>query len=243
MQKIVCIALMCAGICFGQVSSSALIGTVLDSTGLVIPRATVTAKSSSTGFSRSVTTNESGTYSIPDLPPGMYELTAEARGFKRAIVSEVRLFVGQTVTTDMRLEVGEITQSISVMSSAPLLQESTSQVGTVIEGKLLTDIPLNGRNFLQLNLLSPGVTRSKNSNTFDAVQINPTAASFNVNGQKGDYNLYLLDGGTIKEYQHGSNTFSSSVAAVQEFQTTTSNYSAAFGAEAGAQVNLVTRSG
>src|SRR5881396_4345013 len=86
-----------------------------------------------------------------------------------------------------------------------------------------------------LNLLSPGVTRSKNSNTFDAVQINPTATSFNVNGQRGDYNLYLLDGATIKEYQHGSNTFSPSVDGVQEFQTTTSNYSAAFGAEAGAQ--------
>src|SRR6266481_1674199 len=64
-----------------------------------------------------------------------------------------------------------------------------------------------------LNLLSPGVTRSKNSNTFDAVQINPTATSFNVNGQRGDYNLYLLDGATIKEYQHGSNTFSPSVDA------------------------------
>jgi len=113
----------------------------------------------------------------------------------------------------------------------------------VIEGKLLTDIPLNGRNFLQLNLLSPGVTRSKNGNTFDDVQINPTATSFNVNGQKGDYNLFLLDGATIKEYQHGSNMFSPSVDSVQEFQTTTSNYSAAFGAEAGAQVNLVTRSG
>src|SRR5262249_48040127 len=75
------------------------------------------------------------------------------------------------------------------------------------------------------------------------VQIDPTAASFNVNGQKGDYNLYLLDGSTIKEYQHGSNTFSPSVDAVQEFQTTTSNYSAAFGSEAGAQVNLVTKSG
>jgi len=87
------------------------------------------------------------------------------------------------------------------------------------------------------------VTRSKNSNTFDAVQINPTATSFNVNGQRGDYNLYLLDGATIKEYQHGSNTFSPSVDGVQEFQTTTINYSAAFGAEAGAQVNLVTRSG
>ena len=78
---------------------------------------------------------------------------------------------------------------------------------TVIEGKMLTDIPLNGRNFLQLNLLAPGAIHSKNSNTFDAVQIDPTAQSFSVNGQKGDYNVYLLDGASIKEYQHGSNTF------------------------------------
>jgi len=234
---------LCISTCQAQVSSSALNGTVTDSTGSVVPRASVTATSSSTGFSRSVVTGDGGTYSMSDLPPGVYEISAEASGFKKAVVSGIRLFVGQTATADIRLEVGQVTESVSVNAAAPLLQESTSQVGTVIEGKLLTDIPLNGRNFLQLNLLSPGVTRSKNSNTFDAVQINPTAASFNVNGQKGDYNLYLLDGATIKEYQHGSNTFSPSVDAVQEFQTTTSNYSAAFGAEAGAQVNLVTRSG
>jgi hypothetical protein len=151
--------------------------------------------------------------------------------------------VGQTATVDVRLEVGQVTESVSVTSDTLLIQESSSQVGTVIEGKMLTDIPLNGRNFLQLNLLSPGAIRSKNSNTFDAVAIDPTQQSFSVNGQKGDYNVYLLDGASIKEYQHGSNSMSPNVDAVQEFQVTTSNYSAAFGAEAGAQVNLVTKSG
>jgi hypothetical protein len=235
--------LLSIGISRAQISTSTLTGALTDSTGAVVPRASVTATAKSTSFSRTATSNESGTYVISELPPGSYEVSAEAPGFKKAVVSEIRLFVGQTATVDIKLELGQITESVSVTSEAPLLQEGSAQVGTVIEGKLLTDIPLNGRNFLQLNLLSPGVTRSKNSNTFDAVTINPTAQSFNVNGQHGDYNLYLLDGATIKEYQHGTNTFSPSVDAVQEFQTTTSNYSAAFGAEAGAQVNLVTRSG
>ena len=204
---------------------------------------TVNVISKGTGFTRSAIANDSGQYSMSDLPPGVYDVSAERPGFKKVILNDVRLFVGQTATVDLQLEVGQVTESVSVTAVAPLIQESSSQVGTVVEGKMLTDIPLNGRNFLQLNLLSPGATRSKNSNTFDAVQIDPTAESFSVNGQKGDYNVYLLDGASIKEYQHGSNSFSPNVDAVQEFQVTTSNYSAAFGAEAGAQVNLVTKSG
>ncbi len=186
-------------------------GTVTDSTGAVVPSVTVNATSKGTGFTRSAVANEAGQYSLSDLPPGAYDVSAEASGFKKVLLNDVRLFVGQTATVDIRLEVGQITESISVTATTPLIQESSSQVGTVIEGKMLTDIPLNGRNFLQLNLLAPGATRSKNSNTFDAVQIDPTAQSFSVNGQKGDYNVYLLDGATIKEYQHGSNTFSPNV--------------------------------
>ena len=215
MQKrwVVFAAFFYTSICQAQISSSALNGTITDATGSVVPKASVTVTSTSTGFARSVVASDGGAYAVSDIPPGVYEVSAEAAGFKKAVVSDVRLYVGQTATTDIHLEIGQVTESVAVTATAQLLQESSSQVGTVIEGKLLTDIPLNGRNFLQLNLLSPGVTRSKNSNTFDAVQINPTATSFNVNGQRGDYNLYLLDGATIKEYQHGSNTFSPSVDA------------------------------
>jgi hypothetical protein len=226
-----------------QRGSSSLNGVVRDPSGAVVANTNVTAMNAGTGFSRSTVTNEVGVYSLTDLPPGSYDLSAEAAGFRKAVVQSLRMFVGQTVTVDIAMELGDVRESVSVTSEVPLLQTSSSHVGTVIEGKLLTDIPLNGRNFLQLNLLSPGAIRSKNSNTFDAVAIDPTDQSFSVNGQKGDYNLYLLDGTSIKEYQHGKNSFSPSVDAVQEFQTTTSNYSAAFGAEAGAQVNLVTKSG
>ena len=226
-----------------QLSSSNIKGTVTDTTGAIVPSVAVNATSKATGFSRSSIANDSGQYTISDIPPGLYDVSIEVPGFKRFVLTDVRLFVGQTATVDARLEIGQITESISVTAETPLVQEASSEVGTVVEGKMLTDIPLNGRNFLQLNLLAPGAIRSKNSNTFDAVQIDPTAQSFSVNGQKGDYNVYLLDGASIKEYQHGSNSFSPNVDAVQEFQVTTSNYSAAFGAEAGAQVNLVTKSG
>jgi len=231
------------GLVFAQLPSTGFSGVVSDSTGAVIPRAPVTVVSQATGFAQTIATNEVGVYSFPDLAPGLYQISAEAAGFRKAVATEVRLYVGQMLVQNFRLEVGATTQSVTVTGSAPLLRQTTSDVGTVIEGKGLTEIPLNGRNFLQLDLLSPGVTRSKNSNTFDAVVINPTQQSFNVNGQRGDYNRYLLDGTSIKEYQHGSNTFSPNVDAVQEFEVATSNYAAAFGTEAGAQVDLVTKSG
>src|SRR5579863_6256448 len=157
--------LLSIGICRAQISTSTLTGTLTDASGLAVPRVSVTATAKSTSFSRTATSNETGNYVISELPPGAYEVSAEAAGFKKAVVSEIRLFVGQTATVDIQLELGQVTESVSVTSEAPLLQEESGQVGTVIEGKQLTDIPLNGRNFLQLNLLSPGVTRSKNSNT------------------------------------------------------------------------------
>src|SRR5262249_45651336 len=133
-----------------QISSSALNGVVTDSTGSVVPKATVTVTSISTGFTRTALTGDTGAYSISDLPPGLYDVSAEAAGFKKAVIKGIRLYVGQTATADIRLEVGQLTESVTVTSTVPLLQDTSSQVGTVIEGKLLTDIPLNGRNFLQL---------------------------------------------------------------------------------------------
>jgi hypothetical protein len=228
---------------FGQIGTTAVNGVVSDSSGAAIANATVTLLSEGQGFTRKAVTNDAGAYAFPDVNPGTYKITADGQGFKTQVASGLVLHVGLPLVQNFALPVGSTSEEVSVSASAPLLRLDGAEVGTVIEGKALTDIPLNGRNFLQLNLLSPGATRSKNSNTFDAVVIDPTQQSFNVNGQHGDYNVYLLDGTTIKEYQHGSNTFSPSVEAIQEFNVATSNYSAAFGAEAGAQVNLVTKSG
>ncbi|MGH9469275.1 MAG: carboxypeptidase regulatory-like domain-containing protein, partial [Terriglobia bacterium] len=226
-----------------QRSTSGLRGSVTDTTGAVVPGAKVQLRSESEGYVRTASTNGVGAFVFLDLTPGVYDLTVQASGFKEASVHGITLYVGQTVVQDFRLQVGAVTQTVSVKGTAPLLNQTNGTVGTIIESRTITELPLNGRNFLQLPLLSPGASFDKNSNTMDAVNINPTAHSFNMEGARGDYNLFTLDGTVITEWQHGSNTFSPSVDAVQEFQAAGSNYSAASGVEAAAQVNLVTKSG
>jgi hypothetical protein len=226
-----------------QLASSGLNGVVTDASGAVVPKVTVVLTSESEGYSRTAVTNEAGTYTFTDLTPGLYDISLEASGFRKVVVNGIRLFVGNIAVQNVQLQLGSVTQEVSVTAVAPLLRQTTAEVGTVIEGKALTEIPLNGRNFLQLDFLSPGVTRSKNGNTAEGDQLNPTSLGFNVNGQHADYNVYLLDGAVFKEYQHGSNTFSPNVDAIQEFNVASSNYSAELGAEAGAQVNLVLKSG
>jgi hypothetical protein len=226
-----------------QLGTSALNGSVTDPAGALVPGARVTLTSDATHFTRTVTTNSAGLYSFSDLTPGVYTLVINAQGFQLSTVQRLQLYVGQTQVQNVKVAVGSSTQKVTVSSAPPLLQQSNATVGTIIEGKEISEIPLNGRSFLQLNLLAPGVTRSKNSNTFDAVQIDPTIQSFNTNGSHGDYNAYLLDGTNIKEYNTGSIAFAPSVDAIQEFQVATSNYSAELGTEAGAQVNVATKSG
>jgi len=226
-----------------QVSSSGINGVVSDPSGAAVKNAKVIITSTGTAFSRSEVTDASGNFSIPDLNVGTYNLTVEAPGFMQTLVPDIKLYVGQISTQNIRLKVGAVSQTVSVSSQAPLLNTTTGQVGTVIVQKDLTEIPLNGRNFEQLNLLSPGAIHDKEGTHGDRYDFNPSETSFSVNGQRGDDNLFLLDGTMFKDYVFGTTPFAPSVDAVQEFQTTTSNYSAAFGSEAAAQVNLVTKSG
>ncbi len=244
---LVCIGIgfPCLNLCRAQVAASVLNGTVTDPTGAAVPNCRVTITSPTTGFSRSVLTGSSGTFSIPDLTPSVYDVSAEAEGFKKAVAPKLTLQVGQTTTQDFRLELGQLTQQVTVSAQTPLLNTTSGQLGTVVTSALMTQLPLNGRNFLQLNLLSPGTINDKNSNTTNDVSIDPSVsqATFSVNGQKSDYNIYLVDGVDMKEWEAAPPIFHPSVDAIQEFQTTTSNYAAAFGVEAGAQVNLVIKSG
>lgn len=228
---------------YGQIGTTAVSGVVTDPSGAAIANATVTLLSEDQGYSRKAVTNSAGAYEFPDLHPGPYKITADAAGFKTQVVNGLVLYVGLPIVQNFTFQVGATSEEVTVTATAPLLRQDSGEVGTVIEGKALTDIPLNGRNFMQLNLLTPGAITSKNGNTFAAVSIDPTTESFSVNGQHADYNVYLLDGATIKDYQHGTNTISPSVEAIQEFNVATSNYSAVFGSEAGAQVNLVTKAG
>jgi len=142
----------------GAQNSAEITGAVTDSTGAAITGATVTVTALATRQTRRVVTNETGAYSAPFLVPGLYDVSAERSGFKVATRKSVQLEVGAVARIDFNLEVGEVSQSVEVTGGAPLLATETTTLGTVIENKRIVELPLNGRNYLQLVTLSPNVT-------------------------------------------------------------------------------------
>jgi hypothetical protein len=225
--------------------ASSVVGTVTDQSGAVVADAKVTAANVGTGLSRTVTTSSTGDYVIPNLPVGTYKVTAEKSGFKLGVASDVHLDVQRAARVDFALELGQVTQQVNVTSVAPMLQTHDSQVGTLVENRRIDDLPLNGRNFTQLNLLVPGVVEGVPGDYVETYSLGTrgSGVSFAVNGQSANYDEYLLDGVPIKEVQHEGPGLSPSVDAIQEFRVQTSNYDAQFGTEAGGQINLVTKSG
>lgn len=226
---------------------SAIVGTVSDSTGAVLVDVAVTATNVDTGETRSVRSSGVGQYAIPALRAGDYRVVAEKPGFQRSVVDKVALEVQLVRTVDLVLSPGAVSDQVNVTAEATALQESESSVSTLFETRVVNEIPLNGRNFLQLQLLSPGVTMAREG-TFSVVQIAAQNTSigggnFSVNGMRDVYNDYLLDGVSFKDWIHGTNGMNPSVDAVQEFRLQTSGYSAEFGANAGGLVNMISRSG
>src|ERR1041385_6222381 len=142
---------------YGQGANGSFTGTVKDSTGGLIPNATVTATNADTGTSWHTQTNSSGFYIFPTVPPGNYSLAVEAAGFKRATTNRVSLEVDQVLRRDYTLEVGAVSETIEVSGTAAALQTETTQLGSLITGNTTANLPLNGRNFAQLTLLAPGV--------------------------------------------------------------------------------------
>ena len=230
-----------------RAQQSALVGTVTDSTGAAAVGATITAKNVNTGEVRDASSNDVGEYAIPNLKAGIYEVSAEKQGFQRRVVERVVLDVQSNRSVDLVLSLGQVTEQVTVSASPSELQTTESSVSTLFETKLVNEIPLNGRNFLQLQLLSPGVTLARGG-TFTAVQIAAQNTSigggnFSVNGMRDVYNDYILDGISFKDWIHGTNGMNPSVDAIQEFRLSTSNYTAEFGATAGGLVNMTTKSG
>jgi hypothetical protein len=238
------VVLCSTGIALAQ--NSTIVGTVTDQTGAVIPGVTVTAVDQVTGEGRQTTTNSAGHYAIPQLDVGLYEVAAEQSGFTRQVIADQRLDVQTVVEVNFSLSVGEVTERVEVTASAVILQTADTQVSTVIENKMVSELPLNGRNFLQLQLLSAGVTVGKGS-TFSAVKIDAQTTDigggFNVHGQRAIFNNFLLDGISFKDWIHGSNGMNPSIDAIAEFRTQTSNMSAEFGSDAGGTVNIATKAG
>jgi len=226
---------------------SGMVGTVTDSSGAVLAGVVVTAKNVNTGETRQVTSNGVGQFTMPNLQVGTYVVSAEKPGFQRKVIDQVTLEVQAVRTIDVMLPPGTVSEQVNVTAESTALQTSESSVSALLETKVVNEIPLNGRNFLQLQLLSPGVTMGPPS-TFTAVQIasqNIAIGNGNVsvNGMRDVYNDYLLDGLSFKDWIHGTNGMNPSVDAIQEFRVQTSNYTAEFGANAGGLTNMVTKTG
>jgi len=228
---------------------ASLSGRISDSSLLAIPGATVTATNHENPLKRSTRSNDSGLYSLSDLPPGTYEVVAEAAGFGAQQRTDVRLEVAQQAQIDFTLSVGKAAQAVTVNGGGELLQTAGASVSTVVDRQLTDNMPLNGRSFQNLITLSPGVNLSNAQNSSGQFVVNglrATANSFSVDGVNAVSTVtgYQSAGGNNAGYNAAGGTNSMvSVDALQEFRILTSSYAPEYGRTPGAQVLLITRSG
>jgi hypothetical protein len=219
--------------CVAQTSTSQISGVVRDSSGAVIPGATVTLTNEATGVVQKQSTTESGVYAFPAIPVGAYTIKAEATGFRALVRPGSVVQVNTPLTVDLTMEVGAASESVEVSASAEALQTSSATLGNVVEQKAVVNLPLNGRNPLNLIMYEPGVVQ-RSGNTV------------NVNGARASAVNVTIDGIEANESTNPnptSNIFRLHPDNVQEFKVTTSNPSAEEGRNSGANVSIATRSG
>ena len=216
-------------------------GRVTDPAGLPMPGVTVTATNTQTNETASAVTGGEGLYSLPFLRPGIYTVTAELEGFRKYSREKVQLEVGQTQTINIALEIGTLTEVVSVVSEA--IEASKADRGMVIDNMRVTELPLNARNPFMLSYLSPGITYNGPAiyqRPFD----NGAIADWSINGGQNRNNEFLLDGAPNNSIQGGNNiAYVPPVDAVQEFKIVTNSYDAQYGRTAGGVINVSLKSG
>jgi hypothetical protein len=225
---------------FAQFDTSTVLGTVKDSSGAVIPGATVTLKNVATGITASAVTGADGSYQFLNVRVGTYTVRAELQGFSAAEAKDVAVTVNARQRVDLALAVGNVGETVEVTGASPLLETDSSDRGQVIAKEQIVNLPLNGRNYADLALLSPGVRRSAISDSRDA--------SFNVNGLRSAVNSFILDGVDNNSYGTSNQGFSNQLVqvspdAVEQFKVQTNNFSAEYGRTGGAVINASMRSG
>ena len=231
-------------IAFGQVTTGTVLGTVRDSTGAVVADATVTITDTGKGTVSTYKTDANGDYNAPFLIPGTYNVAAQKTGFKQDVSNNVVLDVDQHARVDFAMQVGQATETVEVISAAPLVRLDSAELGEVVGKTQVQDLPLNGRNFAQLVYLVPGVTPGQASeNLSGSSSFNPRAASdFNALGSQANANAWVIDGIDDNEWTFNTVMIQPSVESIAEFKVLTGTYSADFGRGAGV-VSVSTRSG
>src|SRR6185437_14018076 len=228
---------------FGQ-TLGAVTGRITDPSASAIPGATITLTNVGTNAARNTVSTDDGDYTLPSVPPGIYNLKVEHAGFATAASNNLEVQVQQTVRADFCLKIGQITESVEVSAAADMLQTENASVGTVISNKGVTELPLNGRNYLSLVALSANVnTLSASSGQAGSRQGGDRASqSISAGGQRIMFDYFTLDG--VNNTDPDFNTYITlpSIDAIQEFKVQTGIYPAEFGHEA-TQINVLTKSG
>ena len=228
---------------FAQITAATVSGVVADETGGVLPGVDVTLKNIETGLTRSVVTAGDGSYNVPGLPPGLYDARASLSGFTSAVRSGISLAVGQQASLNLTLKVGA-TETVIVASTAALVDTKSSSLSALVNEKTIQELPLNGRNFIELALLQPGVVaftmRGPGSLTSRGEEIN-------INGANGRANSYLLDGANMSSYGGVAVATAADttlgVDMIREFRVVTNAISADYGRAMGGVISVVSKSG
>ena len=220
-----------------QTSFGTIVGTVTDPTGAGVPGATVIVTNADTGLSRTLETNDVGDYRVPSLLPAIYEIAVEHSGFKRNVVRDVELPVARTIKVDMVLELGAVTESVEVTAGGVLLDTADATLGTVVENREVVELPLNGRYYSELMLLVPGSVPQ------GTIFLVGGGRNFSISGARHEQNSFTLDGVYNNETFFKGIGLQPSIDAIQEFKIQTNITSAEYGEAAGANVNVVVKSG
>src|ERR1700726_609841 len=251
-RKALLVAVLCSvfplcPLLYGQANGS-FSGTVADKTGSVISGATVKITSQGTGVTREVKTDDSGHYIAPFLAVSIYTIRVESQGFQITEQKDIRLQVDEQREVDFALNPASVSQTVEVSATEVAVETSNPTLGQVITAEQVADLPLNGRDFVQLATLIPGVTQETNPNSFfnngPSSEVSARGTySLSVGGSRAQETDWLLDGNDNNELTAGGIAILPSIDAIQEFKVLTYNYSAEYGTRAGPTVLVTTKSG
>ena len=227
--------------------TGSILGYVRDSSGGVLPNATLTATQASTGYTRTTTSDGSGQYTFLALPPGIYRLTASGAGFENGVVENINLNVNDALKFDFVLKVGNVSQTVSVDASAVQVDTTTTSMGTTITSSQILAMPLNGRSYLDLLSLQPGVAPSNTVSTYNdrapASGLYGSSGNVSTDGQPEWANAFLVNGAEVNETKNMGAGLIPDADSVAEFRLITNSFSAEYGKFTGSVMNTVTKSG
>lgn len=243
MWRAVLLVLLVVGSLFGQGAGGTISGRIEDQSGAVLPGASVTVKNLDTSVSRTSITDEAGRYYAPNLSLGQYEVRVEMPGFSTAVRSGIHLTVGREAVVNLQMRVGQVSEDITVTGEAPLIETTSASTGGLINETQMRNLPLNGRSFIELATMTPGVqiaqTGGRGSSTGFGVKLS-------VNGSRYTANLFTIDGTQINDQFNQAGSASGNVMgveAIREFQVLTNSFSAEYGRHTGAVINAATKMG